>query len=124
MDHCHKVFSLIISLLCISFVSARNENHHPINGFTQSDLESWDKTYKNWKQDGLPGSIPIMNCSQIDLHDPIHDQTKTRMKWQTTACERTMLRGLCGSLGRENDVIPHSHLCDGNIREYGNYRFV
>jgi hypothetical protein len=92
------------------------------NGFTQSDVENWKESYNQWKIDGLPRSKSVMNCSTADASDPIHDREKTFLGFKTDMCGRTILRGLCGGLGRTKGVVPHSQLCSGRIREFGNYR--
>lgn len=95
----------------------------PTNGFTQEQVKSWSLLYLKWLQQGFANSLSILNCSNVDPHDPLHDPQKTKLGFRTDPCIRTYLRGMCGNLGLARDPVPHSHLCDGSIREFGNYRF-
>jgi hypothetical protein len=96
----------------------------PTNGFTQDEVQSWSNLHLEWLQQGFMKSSSILNCSNIDYSDPLHDPEKTKFGFPTDQCIRTYLRGMCGSLGLATDAVPHSHICDGSIREFGNYRFV
>ena len=115
-------FSLVCMLIIQLFLDCNGLNINSTNGFTFEQIKHWNSIYEKWIKTGLRRSNEILNCSNIDRHDPIHDKEKTRLDFPSDECSRTFLRGMCGSLGRPKDLIPHPHICDGNIREFGNYR--
>lgn len=89
------------------------------NGFDDLAVRKALNLHTIWEANGYRNASNIFNCDFLDDKDPIQS---AKLGFAADACIRHRLKAFCGSTGDANSVIPHSHICDGFVEKFGNYR--